>query len=90
MVNHKEILRLKKLGLTNREIADAAGCGRNTVTRTLARAREQQLGWAGSKRSPCRSKKSHRIYFHSKQRVLPTRCRITNGYTERCRRAALP
>ena len=45
MVNHKEILRLKNLGLTNREIADAAGCGRNTVTRTLARAREQQLGW---------------------------------------------
>ena len=45
MVNHKEILRLKHLGLTNREIADAAGCGRNTVTRTLVRAREQQLGW---------------------------------------------
>ena len=35
MVNHKEILRLKSLGLTHREIADAAGCGRNTVTRTL-------------------------------------------------------
>ena len=45
MVNHKEILRLKSLGLTHCEIADAAGCGRNTVTRTLARAREQQLGW---------------------------------------------
>lgn len=26
MVNHKEILRLKHLGLTNQEIADAAGC----------------------------------------------------------------
>ena len=36
MVNHKEILRLKSLGLTHREIADAAGCGRNTVTRTLS------------------------------------------------------
>lgn len=45
MVNHKEILRLKSLGLTHREIADGAGCGRNTVTRTLARAREQQLSW---------------------------------------------
>ena len=45
MVNHKEILRLKRLGLTHQEIADAVGCGRNTVTRTLARAREQQLGW---------------------------------------------
>ena len=43
MVNHKEILRLKHLGLTNREIAHAAGCGRNTVTRTLARAREQHV-----------------------------------------------
>ena len=42
MVNHKEILRLKSLGLTHREIVDAAGCGRNTVTRTLARAREQR------------------------------------------------
>ena len=38
MVNHKEILRLKNLGLTHREIAEAAGCGRNTVTRILARA----------------------------------------------------
>ena len=45
MVNHKEILRLKSLGLTHREITDTTGCGRNTVTRTLARAREQQLGW---------------------------------------------
>ena len=45
MVNHKEILRLKSLGLTHQEIIDAAGCGRNTVTRTLARAREQKLDW---------------------------------------------
>ena len=45
MVNHKEILRLKSLGLTHREITDATGCGRNTVTRTLARAREQKLDW---------------------------------------------
>lgn len=45
MVNHKEILRLKSLGLTNQEIAAASGCGRNTVTRTLARAREQRLSW---------------------------------------------
>ncbi len=45
MANHKEILWLKSLGLTHREIVDAAGCGRNTVTRTLARAREQKLDW---------------------------------------------
>ena len=44
MVNHKEILRLKSLGLTHREITDATGCGRNTVTRTLARARVRTPG----------------------------------------------
>ena len=45
MVNHKEILRLKNLGLAHQEIAASCGCGRNTVTRTLARAREQNLSW---------------------------------------------
>ena len=30
---------------THREITNTAGCGRNTVTRTLARAREQKLSW---------------------------------------------
>ena len=45
MVNHKEILRLKSLGLAHQEIAASCGCGRNTVTRTLARAREQNLSW---------------------------------------------
>ena len=45
MVNHKEILRLKSLGLTHQEIAASCGCGRNTITRTLARAREQNLSW---------------------------------------------
>lgn len=45
MVNHKEILRLKSLGLMYREIAASCGCGRNSVTRTLVRAREQSLSW---------------------------------------------
>lgn len=45
MVNHKEILRLKSLGLAHQEIAASCGCGRNTVTRTLARARKQNLSW---------------------------------------------
>ena len=45
MVNHKEILRLKSLGLAHQEIAASCSCGRNTVTRTLARAREQNLSW---------------------------------------------
>jgi len=45
MTNHKEILRLKSLGLTNTDIAAACACGRNTVTRTLARAQENGLTW---------------------------------------------
>ena len=45
MTNHKEILRLKSLGLTNKEIAAACGCGRNTVTRTLQRAQEVSVSW---------------------------------------------
>lgn len=45
MVNHKEILRQKSLGPAHREIAESASCGRNTVTRTLAGAREKGLSW---------------------------------------------
>ena len=45
MTNYKEILRLKSLGLTHVDIASACGCGRNTVTRTLGRAREQGITW---------------------------------------------
>ena len=40
MTNHKEILRLHNLGIKNKDIAASCGCGRNTVTRTLQRARE--------------------------------------------------
>lgn len=49
MVNHKEILRLKSLGLAHQKIAESCGCGRNTVTRTLARACEQNLSWDTAK-----------------------------------------
>lgn len=45
MTNYKEILRLKGLGLTHVDIASACGCGRNTVTRTLNRARECGITW---------------------------------------------
>ena len=45
MTNYREILRLKSLGLTHVDIASACGCGRNTVTRTLSRAREQGVTW---------------------------------------------
>ena len=88
MVNHKEILRLKSLGLTHREITDATGCGRNTVTRTLARAREQKLSWQQAQ-SMLQQEVSQRL-FPTEQRGLSTRCRTMSGYTVRCRRAALP
>ncbi len=49
MTNHKGILRLKSLGLSNAEIASACGCGRNTVTRTLQRATAASLTWEDAK-----------------------------------------
>ncbi len=48
MINYKEILRLKSLGLTHADIASAYGCGRNTVARTLSRAREQGITWGSA------------------------------------------
>ena len=52
MTNHKEILRLKSLGLSNAEVASACGCGRNTVTRTLQRAKNALLSWDEAKQLP--------------------------------------
>lgn len=65
MVNHKEILRLKSLGLTHQEIAASCGCGRNSVTRTLARAREQGLSW--EKAQPMSSQQVVATLFPSTQ-----------------------
>ena len=48
MTNYREILRLKALGHKHADIAVACGCGRNTVTRTLAQAREVGLSWEGA------------------------------------------
>ena len=45
MTNHREILRLKALGLTHKAIATSCGCGRNTVSRVLERAKEVNLSW---------------------------------------------
>ena len=49
MTNHKEILRLKSLGLSNTEVASSCGCGRNTVTRVLQRAAEAGLTWTSAR-----------------------------------------
>lgn len=49
MTNYKEILRLKSLGMTHADIATSCGCGRNTVTRVLHRARECGMTWESAK-----------------------------------------
>ena len=49
MTNYKEILRLKSLGVSHADIAASCGCGRNTVTRVLHRARECSLTWENAK-----------------------------------------
>ena len=49
MTNYKEILRLKSLGVPHADIAASCGCGRNTVTRVLHRARECSLPWEEAK-----------------------------------------
>lgn len=50
MTNYKEILRLKSLGMTHTSIAASCGCGRNTVTRVLHRARECGLTWEAAQK----------------------------------------
>ena len=49
MTDYKEILRLKNLGFSNNEVAAAVKCGRNTVTRTLKRAKKNSLTWHEAK-----------------------------------------
>ena len=36
MTNYREILRLKKLGLNNSQIAQSLGCSRTTVIQVLS------------------------------------------------------
>ena len=48
MTNYREILRLKKLGLNNSQIAQSLGCSRTTVIQMLSVAeRKDQLSSAG-------------------------------------------
>ena len=44
-VRYREILRLKAQGLSNTEVAAAAGCSRNTVSATARLAEEAGLAW---------------------------------------------
>ncbi len=45
MTKHREILRLHSRGISQRSIAESCGCSRNTVAKTLARAKEVGLKW---------------------------------------------
>lgn len=45
MLKAREILRLKKAGLSLRDIARASGCGKTTVSEVLERAEKAKLSW---------------------------------------------
>ena len=45
MLKAREILRLKKAGLSLRDIARATSCGKTTVSEVLARAEKVKLSW---------------------------------------------
>lgn len=45
MTDYREILRLKSLGFSERNIALSCGCSRNTVSKALNRANELNLCW---------------------------------------------
>ena len=86
MTNHKEILRLKSLGLSNAEVASACGCGRNTVTRTLQRAKNALLSWDEAKQLPS-NVVTERLFPESQNRPV-YRMPDYEQATRRCRGAA--
>ena len=45
MTKYREILRLKSLGFSERNIATSCGVSRNTVAKVTKRADELQLKW---------------------------------------------
>ena len=45
MTKYREILRLKSLGFSERNIAQSCGVSRNTVARVLKKAAEINLSW---------------------------------------------
>jgi len=45
MLKTREILRLKKAGLSLRDIAESCSCGKTTVSEVLARARKANIKW---------------------------------------------
>ena len=49
MTDYKEILRLKSLGYSHKEVQTVCGCGINTITRTLQRAERTGISWHKAK-----------------------------------------
>lgn len=45
MTKYREILRLKSLGFSERNIAQSCGVSRNTVAKVLKKATEINLSW---------------------------------------------
>ena len=45
MTKYREILRLKSLGISEREIATSCGVSRNTVSRVCKRSAELNIQW---------------------------------------------
>ncbi len=49
MIKYREILRLKHLGFSERNIALSVPCSRNTVAKVLKKAKEMEISWPLSK-----------------------------------------
>ena len=49
MANYREILRLRSLGISNKQISAACHCSRTTVIDVLKRATEISLEWGSAK-----------------------------------------
>ena len=45
MTKYREILRLKSLGFSERNIAQSCGVSRNTVSKVTSRASELHISW---------------------------------------------
>ena len=51
MTKYREILRLKSLGFSERNIAHSCGVSRNTVAKVVKKAAEIKLSWPLDERS---------------------------------------
>jgi len=82
MTNYREILRLKSLGFSQRNIALSCPCSRNTVSKILKKAKELNIAWPLSeeqtnsvlenlfKRKDGKSTRSYsQKYFHKKAKI---------------------